>query len=104
MERALTIKVSFQNAKGKKLTKKYRDWEARIFQHEYDHLDGVLYVDRIVPESKEKVRHMHVCVSEGEGGRVELICTDTHFLQIHMSQVQPVLDKLVKEFGPGGAL
>ncbi|WP_285116805.1 peptide deformylase [Leifsonia sp. fls2-241-R2A-40a] len=23
-------------------------WLARIFQHEYDHLDGVLYVDRLV--------------------------------------------------------
>ena len=22
-------------------------WLARIFQHEYDHLDGVLYVDRL---------------------------------------------------------
>ncbi|MDO9398494.1 MAG: peptide deformylase [Herbiconiux sp.] len=24
-------------------------WLARIFQHEYDHLDGILYVDRIDP-------------------------------------------------------
>ncbi|HEU4808620.1 MAG TPA: peptide deformylase [Homoserinimonas sp.] len=24
-------------------------WLARIFQHEYDHLDGVLYVDRLDP-------------------------------------------------------
>ncbi len=24
-----------------------RGWLARIFQHEYDHLDGVLYVDRL---------------------------------------------------------
>ncbi|OYX57741.1 MAG: peptide deformylase [Micrococcales bacterium 32-70-13] len=28
-------------------------WLARIFQHEYDHLDGVLYVDRLAhPHSK----------------------------------------------------
>lgn len=28
-------------------------WVARIFQHEYDHLEGVLYVDRLVhPHSK----------------------------------------------------
>ncbi len=25
-------------------------WLARIFQHEYDHLDGVLYADRLEPE------------------------------------------------------
>jgi len=55
VERSLVIKVTFQNAKGKTVTKKFRDWEARIFQHEYDHLDGVVYIDRLLPESKEKV-------------------------------------------------
>ena len=50
------IKVEFQNAKGKKLTKKFKDWEARIFQHEYDHLDGVLYIDRLEADDRGKVR------------------------------------------------
>jgi peptide deformylase len=28
-------------------------WLARIFQHEYDHLDGILYLDRLIhPLSK----------------------------------------------------
>ena len=58
MERSLTIKVSFQDAKGKAKTKKFRDWEARIFQHEYDHLDGVVYIDRLSPEGREKVRSL----------------------------------------------
>lgn len=32
-------------------------WLARIFQHEYDHLDGVLYVDRLAhPHSKAAAR------------------------------------------------
>jgi len=30
-------------------------WLARIFQHEYDHLDGVLYVDRLQPEHAKGV-------------------------------------------------
>ncbi len=51
----MQIKVTYQNAKGKTVTKKFRDWEARIFQHEYDHLDGVLYMDRLLPESRQKV-------------------------------------------------
>lgn len=72
VERSLTIKVTFQDAKGRPKKKTYRDWEARIFQHEYDHLDGVVYIDRLSPEGRE--------------------------------QVQPVLDRLVAEFGPGGAL
>jgi peptide deformylase len=32
-------------------------WLARIFQHEYDHLDGVLYVDRLrLPEQKQALK------------------------------------------------
>jgi peptide deformylase len=27
-------------------------WFARIFQHEFDHLEGILYVDRLEPEYK----------------------------------------------------
>ena len=30
-------------------------WLARIFQHEYDHLDGVLYVDRLEPDYTKTV-------------------------------------------------
>jgi peptide deformylase len=30
-------------------------WLARIFQHEYDHLQGVLYVDRLLPEYREEI-------------------------------------------------
>ena len=28
------------------------DWEARIFQHEFDHLDGILFIDRMTPADK----------------------------------------------------
>lgn len=30
-------------------------WLARIFQHEYDHLDGTLYVDRLAPAPAKAV-------------------------------------------------
>ena len=30
-------------------------WFARIFQHEFDHLDGTLYVDRLIDEYKKEV-------------------------------------------------
>lgn len=48
--------MDYQNVKGKKFSKKFKDWEARIFQHEYDHLEGVLYVDRLSKEGRTKVR------------------------------------------------
>lgn len=56
VERSKWIKVEAINLKGKKIKKKFKGWEARIFQHEYDHLDGVVYIDRLLPESKEQVQ------------------------------------------------
>ena len=51
------IKVEAQNADGKKIKKKYTGWTARVFQHEYDHLEGVVYVDRLEEDAdKETVK------------------------------------------------
>jgi peptide deformylase len=33
---------------GRPFDIKARGWLARIFQHEFDHLDGILYVDRLI--------------------------------------------------------
>ncbi len=44
--RAKEIIVKGQNRRGKPIKIKARDWLARIFQHEIDHLDGILYIDR----------------------------------------------------------
>lgn len=49
------IKVEAQNAAGKVIKKKYTGWTARVFQHEYDHLEGTVYVDRL-EEDDDKVR------------------------------------------------
>jgi len=32
--------------------------QARIFQHEYDHLDKVLYHDRMTEKSRGTIQHM----------------------------------------------
>jgi peptide deformylase len=39
------IKVRALNIQGKKISKRYLDYVARIVQHEIDHLDGTLIVD-----------------------------------------------------------
>jgi peptide deformylase len=52
VERSKWIKVEALNLKGKKMKKKFIGWEARIFQHEYDHLDGKVYIDRLDEEEK----------------------------------------------------
>ncbi len=46
VERHVSISVRGQDRHGKELRIKARDWLARVFQHEIDHLNGVLYIDR----------------------------------------------------------
>lgn len=45
--RYLSVEVSGLNEKGEAVTWQASGWPARIIQHEMDHLDGVLYIDRM---------------------------------------------------------
>ena len=52
VERFESIRVRAQDRNGKKIKLRLHDWTARIFQHEIDHLNGVLYIDRLTdPEN-----------------------------------------------------
>ena len=70
VERPKWIKVEALNLRGKKIKKKYTGWEARLFQHEYDHLDGVVYIDRLTEEGRAEVQpKLDELITEfGEGG------------------------------------
>lgn len=46
VERHSTVSVKGINRKGDEVKFKAEGWLARIFQHEIDHLDGVLFIDR----------------------------------------------------------
>jgi peptide deformylase len=46
VERAQSVVVKGQNRQGKPVRIKASGWLARVFQHEIDHLDGVLFTDR----------------------------------------------------------
>lgn len=56
VERSRWIKVEALNLRGKKIKRKFNNWEARIFQHEYDHLDGTVYIDRLSEKGRAKVQ------------------------------------------------
>lgn len=45
--RFTSIKVRFTNQFGKMIEADYSGFIARIFQHEYDHLNGTVFLDRI---------------------------------------------------------
>ncbi len=41
------IKVRYQDSSFNTIEKELDGMQARIFQHEYDHLDGILFIDRL---------------------------------------------------------
>ncbi len=47
VERSYAVRVRAQDRRGKPLKLRLRGWTARIFQHEIDHLNGVLYIDKL---------------------------------------------------------
>ncbi len=70
VSRSKWIKVQATNLRGKPVKKKFTGWEARIFQHEYDHLDGTVYIDRLTADVREQVQpRLNELIQEfGEGG------------------------------------
>ncbi len=52
--RSPRVKLSYLDEHGKKQTKEFRDFMATIVQHEYDHLNGVLFPKRVL-EQKGKL-------------------------------------------------
>ena len=56
VRRAQTIKVRAYNLKGELVEKVVTDLEARAWQHEIDHLNGVLFIDMMGPIAKLAAR------------------------------------------------
>lgn len=50
VKRAISIKVSYQESGGKVVTKALKGVPAWIFQHEIDHLNGILFSDRCLQQ------------------------------------------------------
>lgn len=68
--RSKWIKVEAYNLKGKKFKKKFKGWESRIFQHEYDHLEGKVFIDRFTDAGREGAQPKlnELITNFGEGG------------------------------------
>ena len=66
--RADTATLSALNISGENYTIHAEGWLARIFQHEFDHLDGTLYVDRLDAKNQKLARKAIKTNGWGEPG------------------------------------
>lgn len=53
--RAQTIRVRYQDLELRPREMELSGFVARICQHELDHLNGEVFIDKMVPESREKI-------------------------------------------------
>jgi peptide deformylase len=56
VERWVDITLTYQDLDGKEQQLAASGWLARIIQHELDHLDGVLFTDRLTASDKLRVK------------------------------------------------
>lgn len=60
-----TVHIEYVDAAWKSHKETYGGIAARIIQHEYDHLEGVLFVDRISPMRRRLLRNRLLDISRG---------------------------------------
>lgn len=50
VERYKNIELTYYNEKGEKITKQLNGFFARLIQHECDHLDGIVFLEKVGPK------------------------------------------------------
>lgn len=65
VERHLTVEVTALGRDGQALSFQASGWQARILQHEFDHLQGVLYVDRMTPRTFRTTGNLRMPLATG---------------------------------------
>lgn len=69
VERPEEIVVEYLDLDGKKIKKQLSGWQARVFLHEYDHINGILFIDLLSQEEKDALesflQRMHHRIHDG---------------------------------------
>lgn len=55
VERPKEITITYTTFDGLEITRQVCDWEARVIMHEYDHIEGILFIDRLPLEERSKL-------------------------------------------------
>jgi peptide deformylase len=60
------ITIRYQDERFQTLTTTFQGMNARIIQHEYDHIEGKLYLDHLSPLNRTLLRHKLQQASRGK--------------------------------------
>ncbi len=64
VERPVSVRVAFKDADGANCEETYHEIWARCAQHEIDHLNGILFIDRITLIKRQMIRRKLVKVQQ----------------------------------------
>lgn len=65
VERHVEVEVAGLDRDGQPISVDACGWQARILQHECDHLDGTIYVDKLVPRTFRTVENLDLPLPSG---------------------------------------
>lgn len=61
-----TVKIKYFDRNFKEHVKTFNDLTARVIQHEYDHIEGILFIDHLKPLKKKMLKKKLTNISEGK--------------------------------------
>ncbi|HBT51641.1 MAG TPA: peptide deformylase [Petrotoga sp.] len=71
--RAEGVKVRYQDLSGKVIEEELHGYQARIFQHETDHLEGILFTDKLPIVKKARLKkELNKLIEKGKNRALEL--------------------------------
>lgn len=60
------IRIQYMDENFKEYDEEYEGWAARVIQHEYDHIDGKLFIDYISPLRRRLLKGRLTAISKGK--------------------------------------
>lgn len=66
VKRKPTISITYQDENFNTYTEKYTGLAARVIQHEYDHIEGILFTDKLSPFKRRLVKRKLENISKGK--------------------------------------
>ena len=64
--RLTTIEIEYYNEKFEQVKEEYSGISSRIIQHEYDHIEGILFTDKLGPLKKKLLKTKLTQISKGK--------------------------------------
>jgi peptide deformylase len=60
------VTIKYLDENFEEHTETYKGFAGRVIQHEYDHLEGILFVDHLSPLRKRLLKSKLIAISKGK--------------------------------------